>query len=148
MFHEFNGTIFKQFTKPNSTRNKNLPFFQTELENSKQSLKFFLFCLWMTKTLWVHLLYLFLYSNCQKKKFDKVLAFLYYITDYYLLTTSSALRMFGMKLKKWKVFYIYSPIIYIKYVMTSASIKPLTPMSLHFSILQHFFGSPFLCVLL
>ena len=41
MFHEFNGTIFKQFIKPNSTTNKNLTVFQTELENSKQSLKFF-----------------------------------------------------------------------------------------------------------
>ena len=38
MFHEFNGTIFKQFTKPNSTTNKNLPVFQTELENSKKKL--------------------------------------------------------------------------------------------------------------
>jgi len=39
MFHEFNGTIFKQFTKPNLTTNTNLPFFQTELENSKESLE-------------------------------------------------------------------------------------------------------------
>ena len=39
MFHEFNGTIFKQFTKPNSTTNKKLRVFQTELENSKTNLK-------------------------------------------------------------------------------------------------------------
>ena len=39
MFHEFNGTIFKQFIKPNSTTNKNLTVFQTELENSKKSLE-------------------------------------------------------------------------------------------------------------
>ena len=39
MFHEFNGTIFKQFTKPNLTASKNLPVFQTELENSKQNLE-------------------------------------------------------------------------------------------------------------
>ena len=38
MFHEFNGTIFKQFTKPNSTTNKSLPVLQTELENSKKKL--------------------------------------------------------------------------------------------------------------
>ena len=39
MFHEFNGTIFKQFTKPNLTTNKNLTVFQTELENSKKNLE-------------------------------------------------------------------------------------------------------------
>ena len=43
MFHEFNGTIFKQFTKPNLTTNKNLSAFKTELENSKQSLEKILF---------------------------------------------------------------------------------------------------------
>ena len=43
MFHEFNGTIFKQFTKPNLTTNKNLSVFKTELENSKQSLEKILF---------------------------------------------------------------------------------------------------------
>ena len=89
MFHEFNGTIFKQFTKPNSTTNKNLTVFQTELENSKKNLEKNSFCLWMTITLWVHLLYLFVYSNCPTKKIDKVLAFLYYITATYYTRCSA-----------------------------------------------------------
>ena len=90
MFHEFNGTIFKQFTKPNSTTNKKLRVFQTELENSKTNLKKPPYS--MNDLNFVNTPFTYIYFCIQtfnEKTPDKVLAFLYYITATYYTRCSA-----------------------------------------------------------